>query len=670
LTVFDGLKRLANFQKIAFLCLGVFLIVGLLLPLNPKVILAQSNKDVADKWQRLGFPEVAKKLVSIEPISMDDLLTVNLIFDGRLPLHNSFILNNPPRFVIEFLDVGSALEETYLILEDDRVKQIQTQRHLGKLRVVFDLTGLDGISYLLKEENNRLAASFKLYSEHLTAHPAQTTKSLNISSGHDELVESPSGDNVDEETGFALKEEDKSAEADRGEEIDASESQTEKDDLFDDQSVPQSELDTLLQEPLIAHPKLSAFSQELSEGFSYEFRILATETVSEVSDSALNPVNILEIPKYTFNLNLRPDFYLNYRKLKLMAKPRNIMTWSRFEDGFRDGDSDWDNELFVNEWLAGLQLTNSLFVSYGRENLQWGPSILLSPSNPFFLDNGLRNPKLEVRGQDFARMVWVPSLTWSISAIANTGEGANDLIEDFEPAYALKIDYTGYRNYFSIIPSYREEDRAYLGVFGGWTVMDGLLLYAEASTSQGTDVLYPVETGRTTPSGVPIIRLEQTEDDSNSLETVALFGASYTFEMGPTLTLEYLYNGPGYDDEQADLVTDFVTEVGRVLAILPPNLVLNFFDLNNFIDIGLPLFRRHYLNLQYQHQRIWNDFSLGLRYTLNLDDYSSQLIPIALYDLTDHTQAFVVGTQNFGDEDDEFRLFVDYSWFLGMQYTF
>jgi hypothetical protein len=33
---------------------------------------------------------------------------------------------------------------------------------------------------------------------------------------------------------------------------------------------------------------------------------------------------------------------------------------------------------------ARLRLTECLFVSYGRENLQWGPSALFSPSNPFF----------------------------------------------------------------------------------------------------------------------------------------------------------------------------------------------------------------------------------------------------------------------------------------------
>jgi hypothetical protein len=670
LTVSDGLKRTRSFQKVAFLCLGIFLTSGLLLPLQPAVILAESITHTADPSQPEGFAEVAKNLVRIEPISRDDLLTVNLIFDGRLPLHNSFILSDPPRFVIELLDVGSALEESDLILDDDRVKQIQTQRHPGKFRVVLDLTSLDGISYLLKEENNRLAASFKIYAEQPPAQSAQLTDPAPISFGHDELKEGPSGGTVEEKTVLALEEEDKGIETESDDKQDALELQIEKDNLFDDEAIPQSQLDTFFQEPSILNPKLNAFFQELSEGFSYELRVLANERVSDVSDSPINPQNVLEIPKYTFNLDLRPDFYLNYRKLRLMAKPRYIMTWTRIEDGFRDGESDWDNDLFVNEWLAGLQPISSLFVSYGRENLQWGPSYLTSPSNPFFRDNGTRNPKLEIRGQDFARMVWVPSSSWSFSAIANTGKGENDLIKGFEPAYALKMDYTGYRKYFSVIPSYREKDRARLGAFAGWTVTDGLLLYTEATASQGTDVLYPVKTGQFTPLGVPVIRLEQTKDNSNSLEAIALFGASYTFDLGPTLTLEYLYNGPGYVDSQIDSLLDFTSQLDRIIGIIPPDLINRFFDLSDFTDLGLALFRRHYLNFQYQHPQIWDDLSIGLRYTFNVDDQSSQLIPLVQYDLNDHLQLFLVGTQNFGSKRDEFRFFVENSYFFGLQYTF
>jgi hypothetical protein len=282
----------------------------------------------------------------------------------------------------------------------------------------------------------------------------------------------------------------------------------------------------------------------------------------------------------------------------------------------------------------------------------------------------LRNPKREIRGQDFGRLVWSPDTALSFSFLANTDEGADDFIDNHEKAYALKVDYTGYRSYLSIIPSYRERDRERLGAYGGWKATDGLLLYGEGTVSQGTDVLYPVETGRRF-LGIPIVELEDTQDDSNNLETIALAGASYSFDLGPTLALEYFYNGTGYTDKQYDMLQDFYKGLGRIIKRLPRELLQNLFDdIDVPIDPSIKQIRKHYLNSQYLHPQLLGDLDISLRYTYNLDDNSSQLIPIAIYDLDNHLQAFVVGTQNFGDKDSEYKLFFDYSYFFGFQFTY
>jgi hypothetical protein len=233
------------------------------------------------------------------------------------------------------------------------------------------------------------------------------------------------------------------------------------------------------------------------------------------------------------------------------------------------------------------------------------------------------------------------------------------------------VDYTGYRTYLSLIPSYRERDRERLGAYGGWKVSDGLLLYGEGTVAQGTEVLYPRETGRTFPSGKPIIELKDTQDDSNNLEGIALAGASYSFELGPTLALEYLYNSTGYTDNQWDQVEDYVQELGRIIKLFPPELLQNLFDRTDLlIDPEVAQLRKHYLNFQYLHPQLLDDLDISLRYTFNLDDNSSQLIPIAIYDLNNHLQAFVVGTQNFGGSDTEYKLFLDHSYYFGFQVAY
>jgi len=85
--------------------------------------------------------------------------------------------------------------------------------------------------------------------------------------------------------------------------------------------------------------------------------------------------------------------------------------------------------------------------------LQWGPSFIYSPSNPFFSDNGRSNPFMEVPGMDFVRLIVIPHSIWTISFIVNTDEGRNTLLgtDPFKTSVAAKIDFTGRKNYASII---------------------------------------------------------------------------------------------------------------------------------------------------------------------------------------------------------------------------
>ena len=124
---------------------------------------------------------------------------------------------------------------------------------------------------------------------------------------------------------------------------------------------------------------------ELADGFDYSMRALVFGTYQDVADSSQNPDNaFFRIPRHQMEMELRPDARLNWKWLDLSIKPRLNLEWSEWEDGPRDGDSEVDDDWFVNEWLGRARLTEGLFASYGRENLQWGPSYLISPSNPFF----------------------------------------------------------------------------------------------------------------------------------------------------------------------------------------------------------------------------------------------------------------------------------------------
>lgn len=407
--------------------------------------------------------------------------------------------------------------------------------------------------------------------------------------------------------------------------------------------------------------------QEIKDGFSYTFRTLGYGTINDPSDSSQNPNNdFLNIPRYTLNLDLRPDVSFNFRRLTLVAKPRLDLSWKRWETSLQNDNTDTDDDWYINEWLVGLNPFNGLFASYGREILLWGPSRMVSPSNPFFPYNGQTNPKIQLPGMDFARLIWVASGSWTASFIANLGAGRMDFPYGFESTYAFKIDYTGKKKYASLIGSYREDDRGRLGAYGGWWATDALLFYAEGSISRGTEALYP-QIDPTDPFGIEMLSVK---DDDSSLEGLLTAGCSYTMESGATFTLEYFFNSPGYNDDEAELYETLRTRAADAFYSPEPLQNLSQMTLKQTLYPNLRFLRRNYITFQYYQVEIRDVLDLMLRYTYNIDDSSSMLIPVVQYDIGNNLQVFLVGNQHFGSKNSEFRSLIDYSYMIGLEFTF
>ena len=407
--------------------------------------------------------------------------------------------------------------------------------------------------------------------------------------------------------------------------------------------------------------------RHIPETLDYSVRVLAFGIYQDPAESTLNPENVfLELPDREAGVEIRPDVSLSLDRLWLSAKPRVRGTLTRRSRDGRAAEDDTAWDWFVNEWLSRVELSDTLFVSYGRENLQWGPSYLLSPSNPFFADNGRRNPKQEVPGMDFARLVWVPDESWTVSLIANTGEGRQPVPADlFHRTYALKVDYAGRESYESLVLSRREGDRTRLGVFGGRTLTDALLVYGEGTLSRGTEALYPFE-----DNGILGGTMRPLKDADTSLAATILLGGSYTLETGPTVSLEYVYNSPGYGDGDAERFYHLRARAAEAFTGPGPAAAQAAPVLARASDTGLRLLRRHYLMLQYNHTDIMDVFDLTVRATRNLDDHSNRLTAIAEYFAGDHLSFFSIGTVNGGGGDTEFGSLLDLQWMVGFEYAF
>ena len=405
----------------------------------------------------------------------------------------------------------------------------------------------------------------------------------------------------------------------------------------------------------------------LSEGASYSVRALGFGTRTEAADAPGNPDNrILEIAGKAAEIDLRPDFSLDINRLQLSLQPRVNARWEAWTTGLKDGSSQTDSDTYIYQGLARWQATDSLFVSYGRENLQWGPAYLTSLSNPFFTDNGKENPKTEVATTDFARAVWVPSLSWSVSFIANTAAGRQSPPgREFSRRYAMKADYTGTADYASLILGGDAAGRRTLGGFYGRTLSDALLAYAEGALWQHPFGRYAEPADN--PLGLAMTCGEHPGQDWTG---ALLVGGSYTLAAGPTLSAEYLYYGPGYDDAQAERYFDLQERAAQAAAAEGALAALGDGQLFAAADPGLRFLRRHYLMLQVVQNDMADVFDLTLRWTQNMDDGSSRLTTIGEWHGGDHLKFFGIATINRGDRRSEFKRIFDYQLMAGMEYDF
>jgi hypothetical protein len=410
-----------------------------------------------------------------------------------------------------------------------------------------------------------------------------------------------------------------------------------------------------------------ALADRIRRGWSYQLRVVGFGMLTETADTSRNPGNrIMALPRDTAALQLRPDFKLEQDRLALSLQPRAEIYWESWTEGEKKGDSEWRDETFIHQWLARWQCTDAFFVSYGRENLQWGPAYLTSLSNPFFTDNGKSNPEMEVAAMDFARVVWVPNLTWSVSLIVNADPGRKEMAaEDFSKTYALKTDYTGSADYGSLILTYTEDVLDQVGGFYGRTVSDAVLIYTEGVLQRNPSGLYPQRAGN--PLGYGMTSKQR---DGDIWIGSWLAGGSYTLESGPTLTLEYLYYGPGYDADEAENFFDLLDRATQEIQAGTPLTPLSYATLGAAADPGLRFLGRNYLMLQYVQSDIADAVNLTLRWTRNLDDGSGRMNFIGEWFIGDHVQLFGVGTWDNGSDHSEFADIIDWQAMLGMIYFF
>jgi len=357
--------------------------------------------------------------------------------------------------------------------------------------------------------------------------------------------------------------------------------------------------------------------------------------------STQNPDNaFLNLYRYSTDLQVRPDIFLEKPFLSAVFKPRFTTSYRWWEDGPAKGGTDSLSRAFVNEWRVQAKTFSTLFLSFGKEKLLWGSSFLASPSNIIFKDTEKVNPKSEVEGKYLAKLLYVPNAEVTVSIIAETQQDENERRETLKPLQAMKADLLGGNYQVSVIAYHRQDDRLRLGSFGQWTTSDALLLYYDGIVTRGTDALYPVQDAANPLGGTFV----QQYDDSGRLITTAIAGGAYTFLSGSTLSMEFLYNGQGYTDAEAQeyyrlrrSASDHLFDGGLLSGLSQKTL-------GEALGTGSPFLRRYYLMGQFQFKEIANVLDLIVRYTHSLEEHAGQASTILEWQLSERVRFFNITT--------------------------
>jgi hypothetical protein len=339
----------------------------------------------------------------------------------------------------------------------------------------------------------------------------------------------------------------------------------------------------------------------------YSIKNLSSGIQREYAEIPLNQDNLLNIPEFTLLNEFRPEASVSFEHAFFQIKPRFTSKRVYFKSGEFDGDKKSDSDTYVNEWIAQFFVTHELSISYGREDLQWGPAFLLSPSNPFDSRNGRTQPNTEVAGSDYAKITWTPSRDWTISGIVNTDDGRKDyrirkeIEQDFRNIYALKIDYLFERGNAAVILSQTDENEdqdTRIGYYISYNVNDAFIAYSDGSASE--------------------------EDEE------FLIGNTYTFISGLSISSEYFYNSSG-------LLDSVPTDFGDIIDL--EDNILSQPNREAFI-------RKNYMLLQAYQNDVYGSLDLLLRYTYNLDDSSRSLLAHLTFDINDNMEFFSSATIN------------------------
>jgi len=376
----------------------------------------------------------------------------------------------------------------------------------------------------------------------------------------------------------------------------------------------------------------------------------------------LNPQNrIASLNDYDAGLYLRPNFKLKKSKFLIIANPRiNTLV---------QNNNETDVEFYFQELKLKWYVNNALYVSGGRYIKSIGTSIFINPSNPYFIENNGVNPKFELRPIDFVELNWTTKKSLGVTFIANLfeGEALNFGFPnfDFYRNYGIQLEYFGNSGTYGLCFNLTENENYHLGFNAQRNVNEAVLVWVDGALKYNINRYYPVA-GHSTN----LLSYESIDGPLNDQTFfLGLVGASYTFKFGPTIYLEYFFNGAGFDNATYDIYKDLVVDASKYNFEITRDLAN--LNLARSINTGMPFIRRNYLFGQLGENDILNGhLNYNLRYFYCPDDNSGQFSTLIEFNALNNLEIFNLSMLNIGTNDSSFKRILYSQFMFGAIYRF
>ncbi len=366
-------------------------------------------------------------------------------------------------------------------------------------------------------------------------------------------------------------------------------------------------------------------------------------------DSVLNPGNHLaKLAQRSDTVEARFNLKAESEAVRISARP--ILLTQQARNSFGDTNT---SASFLSQWQARWRAGETLALSGGRELLNWGPAQFCSPSNPFYFNNGRRNPMSELSGMEAVRLSWSPEVSTSLYAARLFGSGHGHADPDpWANAWLLKADWRGEESAAGLALVQPGSQAVFVGAHAQRTVSDAWLLYGELGSSTRSHALIS-----SADASQPF-----TIEAETSRYTDALLGAAYTFESGYNFTAEYLSYGHGYD---AAASSAYFARAASAASIFPTG--NSSPTLASALTSAPALLGRDYLHLVWQSNLMESGAYWRLMYTRNLTDAGDEVGIYGETVLAGQLSAYLLAVLPQGGARQEFSALFQYAATLGLK---